>query len=153
MTSKLTFSGKDYSNEPTSCGLYLPNPTAANIDTITGTSIPALLAAINGVCPEAAFTGQVYNAVNVEVGAKAALPESQREAKWRVYVVDSTGNKLGNWSFEIGMYDSSLLASDGKNMDAGAERSALEGAIAGHCVSRLGNTVTVERIVHVGRNT
>lgn len=151
MTSKATFSGRDYGGEVTRCGVYLDDVSSANFDA-RAASVAAVLAAINAVTVgNGGFTGQQYNAIDVAIGAKNADPNGQRERKWRVPLVDSI-DPLGNWSFEIGMGDATLLVTDGEVMDVSAgDGAALVAALQTHCVSRLGNTVLVGPITLVGR--
>ena len=48
MTSKVTYSGKEYSGKGTRTSMFLPDVNAANFDAID-TSVDTIQAAINGV--------------------------------------------------------------------------------------------------------
>jgi len=151
MTSLVTYSGKDYGNEGTRCSLRFPTVSSANYDAVDA-SIDSVQAAINNVTVHN-LSGIKWSARDEAPGAKATDPDAQRERKWRVSLVDAT-DPLGNWSFEIGMADSALLASDSENMDvSGGLGAALVTALETYCVSRLGNAVTVESVKLVGRKS
>lgn len=150
MTSKVTYSGKDYGGETTRCGVYLPTVSSANYDTLV-TSLNAIGVAVNAVTVDGVLSGKQFNALEVTAGAKATSKAAQREQKWLVTLIDGT-DPLGNWRFEIPMADTALLTSDGENMDvSGGDGAALVTVLEANCVSRLGNAVTVESIKLVGR--
>lgn len=150
MTSKVTFSGRDYGNETTRCALHLPTVSSANYDTLV-ISIASLKAVVNGVTVDGNLSGEQFNAIEVAAGAKATSTASQRERKWLVPLIDAV-NPLGNWSFEIPMADDQYLVTDGETMNVAAGAgAALVSALEANCVSRLGNAVTVGPIKLVGR--
>lgn len=150
MTSAGTLKALDYGSEATRFGFDMTQLTAANYDAQVAL-LDALQTAVDNVVL-GAFNGKELKAVNVPVGVKAAVVNAQREAKWRVTFTDPT-DPIGNGSFEIGMPDLSLLVAGTGLMDTSAGAgAALVTAIENAVVSRLGNAITVDEIVHVGRN-
>lgn len=150
MTSSAVFKALDYGNEPTRYGFNVTQLTAANFDAQI-TLVDALQTATNNVSL-GTFSGKSVKAVDVPVGAKATDVNAQRESKWRVTLLDSV-DPVGNGSFEIGMPDLTLLVAGTGLMDISAGAgAALVTAIEAAVVSRLGNAMTVDEIVHVGRN-
>lgn len=150
MTSKINLKGRDNSKELTAFSLFFPDTTAANFDA-QSTALDAIQTAVNGVSL-GQFNGKQLLAVDVPAAGQAADTGAQREGKWRVTYTD-TVDPIGDGSFEIGMYDPALIDPGTQNMIAGAERTALVSAIETNAVSRLGNPILVDGIVHVGRNT
>lgn len=71
-------------------------------------------------------------------------PQAQREIKWLVSFTDNVTGLPG--SFTIPTADLAQLATDGENMAAGANRTALEAAIEAYVRSNAGNAVTVTSI-------
>lgn len=150
MTSSVTLKALDYGKEATRFGFKIATLTAANFDAQI-----ALVATLQGAVDNVVlglFDGKTVNAQDIKVGPKATDEYAQREAKWRVSYTDSV-DPLGNGSFEIGMPDLTLLVPGTGKMDttAGAG-AALVTAIENTVLSRLGNAVTVDEIIHVGRN-
>lgn len=151
MTSRATYSGLDYGEEPTRTGVIFPTVSSANFDAVSA-SVDTVQGLINGVTLHD-LTGVSFNAVQTPAGAKSSDREAQREKKWRVSYTDDV-DPIGNGSFEIGMADLSLLASDSENMDTSSGAGlALVGGLEANIVSRLGNTITIASIKFVGRNT
>lgn len=74
----------------------------------------------------------------------SATPAAQRENKWLVSFIDAVTGLPG--SYTIPCYDPDLLATDGEDLGAGAERTALISATEGFVLSNAGNAVTVTSI-------
>lgn len=150
MTSSATLKAKDYSNEATRFGFNMTQVTSANFDAQI-ILLDNIQTAVGNVAL-GTFLGKSMQAVDVAVGPKATVVNAQREAKWRVTYTDDVQPE-GNGSFEIGMPDLSLLVAGTGKMDVSAGAgAALVTAIEAGVVSRLGNAVTVDDIIHVGRN-
>ncbi len=150
MTSSATLKAKDYSNEATRFGFKMTQVTAANFDAQV-ILLDNIQTAVGNVAL-GTFLGKSMQAVDVAVGPKATVVNAQREAKWRVTYTDDVQSE-GNGSFEIGMPDLSLLVAGTGKMDVSAGAgAALVTAIEAGVVSRLGNAVTIDDIIHVGRN-
>lgn len=150
MTSSATLKAKDYGNEATRFGFNMLQITAANFDAQV-VLLDNIQTAVGNVAL-GAFLGKSLQAIDVAVGPKATVVNAQREAKWRCTYLDSVQPE-GNGSFEIGMPDLSLLVAGSGNMDVSAGAgAALVTAIEAGVVSRLGNAVTIDTIIHVGRN-
>lgn len=149
MTSKVTYSGKDYGGESTRTGMFLPDVTGANFAAVDA-SVTAMQTAIEGVSL-IDFDGIQWLARAQLIGGNAPLPAAQRELKWLVRYTDPT-NAIGNGSFEIGGADTALLAvgTDFMNLAAGAGL-ALKTAIEANLVSRLGNSIVMDSAQLVGR--
>lgn len=152
MTAQVTLSGKDFTKEPTSVTLYFEDTTAANYDDQVA-AIATVRAAINAVILDN-LGGTRFSpiAAPVDKNYRATDPSAQREQKWRVSYTDDV-EVLGGGSFELPMNDNTQQDPNGSGeLETGANRTALISAIETHCVSRLGNPITVTSIKHVGRN-
>lgn len=150
MPSSGVLKAKDYGNEQTRFGFRVVQLTSANFDAQVAL-VDALQTAANNVSL-GTFSGKSVKAVDVKVGVKATDVDAQRESKWRVTYLDTVSD-VGDGSFEIAMPDLSLLVADTGKMDVSAGAgAALVTAIENAVVSSLGNAVTVENIIHVGRN-
>jgi hypothetical protein len=151
MPSKVTLKALDYGSEATRLGFNVAQMTAANFDA-TLTDISTLQGAIQNVSL-GLHDGKSVLAQDIPVGPKATVVNAQRESKWRVKYEDDT-DPIGDGSFEIGMADLQFLVAGTGIMDVSAGAgAALVTAIEATVVSRLGNSVTVDEITHVGRNT
>ncbi len=150
MPSSVVMKAKDYGSEPTRFGYSLTQLTSANFDAQIAL-VDALQTAANNVSL-GLFDGKTVSAVDVAVGPAASDVNAQRESKWRVTYIDDVQPE-GNGSFETGMPDLSLLVAGTGLMDiSGGAGAAFVTAIENAVVSRLGNSVTVTTIAHVGRN-
>lgn len=74
----------------------------------------------------------------------ATDPAAQRENKWLVSYTDNVTGLPG--SYTIPCYDPDQLATDGENLAAGANRTALIDATEAFVKSNAGNAVTVTSI-------
>lgn len=150
MTSRATLKALDYGSEATRLGFNITQLTAANFDAQI-----ALVVTLQGAIDNVAnglFDGKTVSAQDIAVGPKATSVNAQRESKWRVRYTDDVQPE-GDGSFEIGMADLTLLVAGTGIMDVSAGAgAALVTAIEACVVSRLGNAVTVDSIIHVGRN-
>lgn len=150
MASQVFLKALDYGGEATRFGFNIVQMTAANFDAQI-TLVDNMVTAVDNVVL-GQFDGRSVNAQDIAVGPKATVVNAQREAKWRVTFTDDVQVE-GNGSFEIGMPDLSLLVPGSGLMDiTGGAGAALVTAIEAGVVSRLGNAVTVTKVVHVGRN-
>lgn len=150
MGSSVVLKARDFGDEPTRLGFNTLQITSANI-----VAQLALIATLQGAIDNVAlgnFSGKTVQAEDVPTGPKATVENAQREAKWRVSFTDAI-NPIGNGSFEIGMPDLSLLVAGTGVMDVSAGAgAALVTAIEAVVLSRLENAITVDTIIHVGRN-
>lgn len=150
MTSKVTFSAKDFDSEGTRFGFNVTDIVAGNITAILGL-IDDLQTAANGIVL-GTFDGKKVSVVDVIASAVPVDPYAQREAKWLCTYTDDV-DPLGNGQFEIGMPDLSLMVAGTKNLDlAGTEGAAFKAAVEAVVRSRLNNAVTLVSAEHVGRN-
>lgn len=152
MTSKARFSGKEYNapNKATSWGVYLPTINAGNIAAVVA-GVSGIQTAANAISL-GTFDGLTINLSEVAPSAIPTDQYAQREAKWKVYYTDNV-DSLGDGSFEMGMPDLTYLAAGAGNADlTDVDVAAFVTALEGTAVSRLGNAITVTKIVHVGRN-
>ena len=150
MTSAVQMGVTDYDGEPSSFGFLIPDLSSANYD--------ASLVVVNGIQTAIdAVTLQdvsrkVVKAVDEPYGGASADPYAQRESKWRVVYTDDV-DPIGNGSFEIPCADLTLLVPGTGEMNTAAGAGAtLVTTLEADVVSRLGNAISIERIVHVGRN-
>ena len=93
----------------------------------------------------------VVSAVTTDLGAvPPASGTAQRETKWLVSGSDTVGL---NCSIEIPTADLTLLPSGSGVLNLAAGTGlALKNALDAVWVSKIGNPVTVGRVIHVGRN-
>lgn len=150
MPSTVTLGNVDYGAEKSNFGLRIPTVTAANFDASI-TNVDSLQAAIDAVLLQAT-SRRVVKVEDVPYGGSAASQSAQRETKWRVIFTDDV-DPIGNGSFELPCADLTLLnpGSGEMNTSAGAG-AALVAELELNMVSRLGNAISVSKIIHVGRN-
>ncbi len=151
MSVRASILGLDYSLEATKTGVVMLDMTALNFDAQV-TALGAAQTGIQGVTL-IAFDGAIYPAVDTpRETVPPASAAAQREIKWLCRLTDAI-DPMGNWSFEIGGADTSLLVlnSDIMDLTAGAGL-ALKTAIEANTVSRLGNAVVLAEAKLVGRN-
>lgn len=150
MTSAVTMGVTDYDGEKSSFGFLIPTLSSANYDASL-LVVDGIEAAINGVTLQD-VSRKIVKGVDDPYGGAAADPNAQREMKWRVIYTD-TVDSIGNGSFEIPCPDLSLLVPGTGEMNTAAGAGAtLVTTLEADVVSRLGNAIQVEKIVHVGRN-
>lgn len=128
----------------TSVSVFCTNLTAANFDAQVALA-EAFAGAVNTV-QLGTERGEFYSHV-VDAGG-SSLPtaeQAQRENKWLVSCRETTGG-LNAVTFTIPCADLELLATDGENMEDGAERTALISAVEDFVLSNDGNPVVVESI-------
>lgn len=139
----------DHDSETSTFGLRIPDLNAGNI-----AAQLALLATLRAAV-EAVVIGTLRkeetSAITDEIaGVAPADGFAQRETKWLVSGVDSTGISA---TLEIPTADLDLLPSGSGTLDLTAGVGlALANALNAVWRSRAGNVVTVSRIIHVGRN-
>lgn len=151
MPSVLNLTYYDYSKENSSVSVRLADVTAANFDAQDGL-MDDIVSAIQAVTLTTKIKDQRIFAVTEFAKTLPTSPYAQREAKWLVKYND-TVNPNGNGSFEIPGPDLSLLVEGEGVMDlTSTEGAALVDALEAGMRSRLGNTITIAEIVHVGRN-
>lgn len=139
----------DHDSETSTFGLRIPDLNAGNI-----AAQLALLATLRAAV-EAVVIGTLRkeetSAITDEIaGVAPADGFAQRETKWLVSGVDSTGISA---TLEIPTADLDQLPSGSGTLDLTAGTGlALANALNAVWRSRAGNAVTVSRIIHVGRN-
>lgn len=149
MTSKLSLSYKDHDRELGSVGFRFVLLTAANFDA-TNTLMDNLITAVTAV-----QTGVLEVETRIALrddnnALPPADPFAQRETKWLVRARDSAGDAV---QFEIPCADLSLLVLNSSNMDITAgDGLALVTAIEAGVLSKAGLAITVDEVIHVGRN-
>lgn len=151
MPSKQTLSYIDHDGEASTVGLRLADASAGTF-TALNTSMDTLVAAVDGVT----LLNRTKDERSMSVAeTTAALPANgfaQREIKWLVSYTDNV-DPIGDGSFEIPGADLSLLVAGSEDMDvSGGAGAALVTALEANFKSRLGNAVSISKIIHVGRN-
>jgi hypothetical protein len=149
MAGKASWSYVDYDMEVGTVSVNCVGLTAENFDA-QETLRAALHTALTGVTLGSLFK---YEKGNQTLASKSQPGDenAQRESKWLVMFEDNVTFK--QYSFEIPCADLSLLKAEGKEMDISAGAGAsLVSAIEAYVLSVSGNSVTVQRVVHVGRN-
>lgn len=139
----------DHDSETSTFGLRIVDLSAGNI-----AAVLALLATLRSAV-EAVVIGTLRkeetSAITDEIaGVAPANGFAQRETKWLVSGVDSTGISA---TLEIPTADLDQLPTGSGVLDLTAGTGlALANALNAVWRSRAGNAVTVSRIIHVGRN-
>lgn len=146
---KANYTFIDHDSEGSSVSLQVPDLTAANINTILA-QIDALRIALENVTIGTLRQVQVVGATDIFSGVAPADGNAQRETKWLVQGVDSSGFAV---SMEIPTAQLTLLPTGSGILDLSAGAGlALKQALDAIWLSRHGDPVTVSRVVHVGRN-
>jgi hypothetical protein len=142
----------DYSGEPTTVTLPLPQITAANHDTVIGTNVPALKAAIIAATKGNFISEHITHSRVYSVPSVPNDKDAQRELGLEVTWYDSVDpSKRGKFTF--GTVDLTLFAEQGTDLVDLEEiaPAALVTAIESFCESPLGNAITVTKMRIVGR--
>lgn len=150
-TGQHTFTYTDYGGEKSAVRVRGVALTAANFDAQVLASVAvqdAIAAMALGVKGKVVYANE-----NDISAAKASDPFAQRETKWLVsYHDNTTGDK---YTLEIPCADISLLSQDTGDILplTVTEAAAFVSAFESFAKSKNGNTVVVDQILHVGRNT
>lgn len=146
---KLNYTIVDHDGETSSVGVTTIDLTAGNF-AATVALMDAVEAAINDVIIGTP-RGRSVVAITEEIaGVLPANGFAQRESKWLVQGRDANGLAR---TLEIPTADLSLLTAGTGNLDISAGVGlALKSALDDVWVTPLGVAVTVEAIIHVGRN-
>lgn len=146
---KLQLSYKDHDREIGSVGFRGATLTVGNF-AAQETLMDALVAAVLGVV---LGVQEVETRVVIRTDENAippADPFAQRETKWLVRSRDTNGNAVVH---ELPSADLSLLVTNDNKMDIAAGAGlALVTALEAFALSKAGLAITVDEIVHVGRN-
>lgn len=148
-TSKLSLSYKDHDRELGNVGFRFTELSAANFDA-QNTLMDSLITAVGNV-QVGVLEVETRIATRTDNNAlPPADPYAQRETKWLVRARDSAGDAV---QFEIPCADLSLLILNTSNMDlTGGAGAALVTALEAGVLSKAGLAVTVDEVIHVGRN-
>jgi hypothetical protein len=139
----------DHDTESSTFGLRIPDLNAGNI-TAQLALLATLRAAVEAVSIGTLRKEETSAIVDEISGVAPADGFAQRETKWLVSGVDSTGLPC---TLEIPCANLDLLASGTGTLDISTgEGQDLADALNAVWRSRAGNAVTVSRIIHVGRN-
>ena len=152
MTSKMTLSYIDHDGEPSTVTVFGADATAGSFTALNG-ALDDLRDAIDAVTLLNRTKDERAMSVTETTAALPANGFAQREIKWLVSYTDNV-NPVGDGSFEIPGADLSLLlaGSDEMNTGAGTPGEELVNQLELTRKSRLGNAITVSKIIHVGRN-
>lgn len=153
MAGEVTYVFRDFSDEASSSSLQSRQATAANFDAITA-ELDTLQAAIINMST-AQLQRRLWNAQITEVsGALPSDPYAQRERKWMVRMVDTSGNRATMEIPAADLDDPTVLAAgtDEANM-AHADWVAFAAAVDTIFEHRAsGLALTVLGATLVGRN-
>ena len=153
---QLTFSFIDRSGERASVNAPTPDLGLSNIESYTdgGTAFNALEAAINALTLLTP-TGNTVTAESAGVAAPTVPTDvnAQRERVLLFFLSDTGGHKTRIGIPGIDLTGIAQAGTDDVPLDATTEVGDMVTAIETYCVDSItGNTVTVYRIRHVGRN-
>lgn len=139
----------DHDSEESGVGVHWVNLTAGNM-TAQLALLATLKAAIEAVVLGTLRREQVIAVTDEIAGVAPASGWAQRETKWLVQGVDAAGFKR---QLEIPTADLTLLSAGTGVLDitTGVGQDLADALNAGW-MSNSGSAVTVERIIHVGRN-
>jgi len=146
------FLDRDYSNEPTSLTLYLPDITPINFESTRDSTVLNLQAVLMDVSHLNWSSYDLIVEVHPDVGTLPASPYAQRERRAIFTCIDNATGSL----FDVGvpapdMDDTAIAGTDViplSQVDVAAYVAALELLT----VSPDGNSVTVVKGVNKGRN-
>jgi len=149
MSGKLSYTLIDYGGEKSTVKLSMPEVSDINYSTAE-TQIDALISAIDGITLMAPVQDTRTYVVNDYAGTLPTSQYAQREHKWLVQFHDSAGNR---GTLEVPGADLTLLNTneDTMNIDSGAGATFVT-ALEALLLNTYGNAITVDRVVHVGRN-
>jgi len=153
MTSQVTVSVRDYSEEVSTCRLHVPEMTAANHDAVA-TSGLALASAVENITDGIVNKWVLVHSINKLSNQLGSTDdESRRERKMMVQYEDNV--TLDVYTVEIPSPDMSILTYDGKTdkilLTDGAAMAGFVTAFEGNAVSPAGNAVTVIGAYVTGR--
>lgn len=137
----------DYSNEKSTVGVYVA-------DAITDVNALALNAAIAGVSLGTNQDAAVLfrNEFFTGVATPPTNHFAQRELKFFCRYIDNVNSK--EYSFTIPCADAALTVGNTDMIDLAAGAGlALKSAFDTHCLSELGNAVTLNSVELIGRNS
>lgn len=157
MPSKATFSMIDHSGEKSSTGIYIPQITAANHDSIVGDSATEAVGRLRIAIAAVSTMNEVNRTVTAKVFSSAGTlptnPYAQREQKLLVRYIDTVTNKQA--VITVPSPDLTLLAQAGTDVvdhTANITAMAFVTAFELDAVSADGNPVAVQGMEIVGRN-
>lgn len=146
---KANWSTVDHDGEGSGIGVRTVDLTAGNI-AATLTAIGLLQTALEAVSLNGFTKLDVLAQTTILPGVQPVDGNAQRETKWFVSGTDSAGFST---SIEIPGADLDLLPVGSGTLDLTAGAGlALKNALEAVWVSRQGNAVTVNSVIHVGRN-
>jgi len=147
---KYNLSFIDHDSEAAGFGLHMVNLTAGNI-TAQLALLATLRAAVEAVVVGTLRSEQVIAVTDDIPGVAPASAWAQRETKWLVRGVDGVGFAS---TIEIPTADLTLLSGGTGVLDitAGVGQDLADALNAVWMSPRSASAVTVERIIHVGRN-
>lgn len=129
--------------KPSKAEVHSPTLNAGNIAAQLA-AFDAWRAAVEGVSLGNPGSYQITASDTTVAKVTATDPAAQRENKWLVSYTDNVTGLPG--SYTIPCYDPDQLATDGENLAAGANRTALITATEAFVLSNAGNAVTVTSI-------
>lgn len=147
---KQTLTVADYGGETSTVSLYTADYTAGTFATVDA-ALDDIRDAIDGVTigvirKDARLASEAVPATGLPASAFA-----QRETKWLVRARDDVNGKAVQ--FEIPCADLALLVAGTGLMDtSGGAGAALVTAVEANVKSVDGNAITVQDVLHVGRN-
>jgi len=146
---KLNLTYIDHDSESSTVGVRTVDLTAANITAQLALQA-TLQSAIDGIANGALKTRSVLAETEDFAASPPASGFTQRETKWLVSGVDSAGFST---TLEIPCADLALLPAGSGVLDISAGAGlAFADALEAVWISAQGNPVTVNSVVHVGRN-
>lgn len=155
MPTRATLSYRDYSNELSRLSLNFATLQAGggNFDAVTGL-VDDVAAAILAVTDLVAAGSSIAHPIEDDTGGMPAGEAAQRERGIRIYYHDTAGKKH---SFTIPGIDYTAITvpqgSDAVVLDDAGAMAALVTALEAGVKSPLGNAITVDRAVVIGRNS
>lgn len=154
MPSEASWSWRDYSDEKSTSRVTITQLTAGNV-VATLALVDALLAAMQAITEGNAETSRVTFRMQEEDPGRPTAASAQRERKWLVFYHGDTSNNQYRMEIPTALLTGNLVA--GTDLaDLGATNiaafvSAFEAVVSDPDTGL--ETVTVDKIQHVGRRT
>jgi len=155
---KVTLSMVDNSNEKSSVGVYMADPTGASYDGVMGDAVTDVIGSLRVAVATLSTMNEVDRSATVIVGQTPAIPPTdpyaQRERKLKVTQVDTVTNQVS--FFTIPSPNNDTLSQTGTDVVDHVNNVLAAGFVTVYeavCTSKLGNPVVVTAMEIVGRNS
>lgn len=154
MTTQMQLTYNDHSNEKSTLSIHFPELAGGgtNFDAVV-TAMDAVEAAIDAVTLCDNSKKAMYQLRSIGEDTPAS-PWAQREMGVRVFFVDDVNGEKGHFTIPGPDLDNLAVVSGTDVLDiTGTLEAALVSALEANAESRDGNSITVQRLVVIGRRS